>query len=350
MTVNITPDTNTGISQFTFPVEGCVCTGVSTEAQIDSYARRIFVQLPYTMNLSSLAPSVIGIANRASVTPAAGVNKDFTKGPVKYTVTAPDGVTKDDWMVYVTNPPCQEADIKSWSLLGGLQVGSSTIDAAAGTIKVVVGASTTAAQLSAVTFSATLSCGATICCNTGACAGSEIDLSDMTHTCVVTAQDKSITKDWTITVTRQDIVKPQVTTWSVMAYNCSDSVAVQSNEGGYVVIVKSDKIVNGVPEYASATSAGRAALVNARMGNYATAVAGEPVYIQTNGLYSGEYYAYAVDASGNMSEVSLQKLWLDICDVEVADLTALRTMPVVGVTRLPVKYWFPMKRPVREAT
>ena len=329
VTVNITPDTNTGISQFTFPVEGCVCTGVSTEARIDSYARRIYVQLPYTMNLSSLAPSVIGIANSASVTPAAGVNKDFTKGPVKYTVTAPDGVTKADWMVYVTNPPCQEADIKSWSLLGGLQVGSSTIDAAAGTIKVMVGASTTAAQLSAVTFSATLSCGATICCNTGACAGSEIDLSDMTHTCVVTAQDKSITKDWTITVTRQDIVKPQVTTWSVMAYNCSDSVAVQSNEGGYVVIVKSDKIVNGVPDYAIATSAGRTALVNARMGNYATAVAGEPVYIQTNGLYSGEYYAYAVDASGNMSEVSLQKLWLDICDVEVADLTALRTMPVV---------------------
>ncbi|OFY50728.1 MAG: hypothetical protein A2X22_05920 [Bacteroidetes bacterium GWF2_49_14] len=127
-----------------------------------------------------------------------------------------------------------------------------------------------------------------------------------------------------------------------MAYNCTDSVAVQSNELGRVFIVNQSAInMSALPSplslynLADWTSAATVAysvndLVADRLGAWATVTAvNTPVYVQTNGLYSGTYWAFSVDASGNISCISAQKLYLDICDVEVATLCDLRAQPMV---------------------
>jgi hypothetical protein len=343
VTVKVIPNTNTGISAFTFASSGCGCDLVN---KIDSYARRIYITLPYTMNISSLAPSAVTVTPGATVT-VANTNpvqswstaKDWTKGPVTYTVTAPDGVTKADWTVYVSNPACKEANITSWSFASG-QVGSAHIDEDAHTVDITISAGT---NLKNMTATIGLSCGATICCNMGACAGTTIDFSDnLCHTCVVTAQDQTVTQDWTICLHYADVTLPEVTTWSVMAYNCTDSVAVQSNELGYVFIVNESAInMNATPKplslynLADMTSAATVAysvadLVADRLGAYAAVTAANtPVYVKTNGLYSGTYWAFSVDAAGNISCISAQKLYLDICDVEVATLCDLRGQPMV---------------------
>ncbi len=343
VTVHITPDVNTGISQFTFSTTGCGC-GLGTT--IDSYARRIIVKLPNknangaAISLASLAPSVIGIANGATISPAVTAAQNWTNGPVKYTVTAPDGVTKADWMVSVVNPPCVDTDILSWNFVEGSstaswQVGASVINTTDHTIWVTVKPNTSLKSLFAST---TLSCGASICCNVEGCAGTAIDFSEnMCHTCVVKAQDETVTQDWTICIKYQDVTLPVVTTWSVMAYNCLDSVAVKSNEAGYVFIVNASKITNLLPYYNLADMTGTtsvatsvAKMVADRMGAYAAiANANDTVFVKTNGLYSGIYYAFSVDKSGNISCISDQRLYLDICDVEVATLCDLRGQPMV---------------------
>ncbi len=346
VTVNVIPNTNTGISAFTFSTSGCGCGLVN---RIDPYARRIYITLPYTTNIASLGPHNITVTPDALVQLSTGNSQypfvdyhtavDWTKGPITYKVTAPDGVTTALWTVIVQNPPCQETDILSWSFASG-QVGSARIDTTAHTVDVVVANGT---NLTNMSYSYSLSCGAVICCNTAACAGTYIDFSDnMCHTCVVTAQDRTITQDWTICLTWQDVTPPVVTTWSVMAYNCTDSVAVQSTELGRVFIVNETALNTGVSPWVSSynladwTSSGDVAdLVNARLGAWATVTAiNTPVYISTHGLYSGTYWAFAVDNSGNVSCISSQKLYLDICDVDVATLCELRDQPLVWRYRL----------------
>jgi len=343
VTVHITPDVNTGISQFTFATTGCGC---DLGTKIDSYARRVYVKLPnknasgQAISLASLAPSVIGIANGATISPAVTAAQNWTNGPVKYTVTAPDGVTKADWWVSVTNPPCVATDILTWNFVEGTsvasyQVGASVIDATAHTVNVTLKPGT---SLNSLFASSTLSCGATICCNAAGCAGTAIDFSEtMCHTCVVKAQDPTVTQDWTICVKYQDVTIPVATTWSVMAYNCTDSVAVKSNEAGRVFIVNASKITNNLPFYnladwtgAASVSTSVAKMVADHMGAWAAiANANDTVYVKTNGLYSGVYYAFSVDNSGNISCISDQRLYLDICDVEVATLCDLRAQPMV---------------------
>ncbi len=347
VTVHITPNTNTGISQFTFTTTGCGC---DLGVKIDDYARRIYIRIPnrdangVLISLTSLAPSVIGIANGATISPAVTVAQNWTNGPVKYTVTAPDGVTKADWMVSVVNPPCTATDILTYKFVDGInsttqasfQVGNAVIDAATHTVIVTVKPNT---DLKTIYTYSTLSCGASICCTAGNCAGTALDFSTEGNcrTCVVKAQDATVTQDWTICVKFQDLTIPVVTTWSVMAYNCLDSVAVQSNEAGRVFLVNESKVVNNVPVYNLADWTGStsvatsvAKMVADRMGAYATiANANDTVYVKTSGLYSGIYYAYSVDNSGNISCISAQRVYLDICDVEVATMCDLRGQPMV---------------------
>jgi len=344
VTVKVIPNTSTGISAFNFTSVGC---GYDLVNKIDPYARRIYITLPYTMNISNLAPSSVVVSPGATIWVTNtdpkqpwSTAKDWTKGPITYTVQSDAGATAN-WTVYVTNPAAKQANIESWSFASG-QIGAAVIDKTAHTVNITVANGTNLKNMSA---SITLSCGATICCNMGACAGTVIDFSDnLCHTCVVTAQDQTVTQDWTICLKYQDVVKPEVTTWSVMAYNCTDSVAVQSNELGRVFIVNESAInmlalpSPVVSSYNLAdwnTTAPVAAtavqkMVDARLGAWAAVTAvNTPVFVKTNGLYSGTYWAFAVDASGNISCISAQKLYLDICDVEVATLCDLRGQPMV---------------------
>ena len=336
VTVYVTPNTDIDISAFEFSYSDCGCDLVN---KIDPFAKRIYITLPYTVNISNLAPSSIVIDPDATISPAATVKQNWTTGSKFYTVTGPaDPQTGEKasavWEVIVENPACQETDILAWEFNGSVQVGSAVIDDEAHTVDVVLKNGT---NLTNMTYMISMSCGATICCNSGACAGINISFSEdaMCHTCVVTAQDESITQEWTICVEFEDVTVPEVTTWSVMAYNCTDSVAVQSNEWGHVFIVH-ESVVN--PDacncdydlYDFSNGGSVASLVSAHLGAYATVdTLNGPVYVMTHGLYHGAYYAFAVDETGNVSCVSKQKLYLDICDVEVADICELRSMPPV---------------------
>jgi hypothetical protein len=352
VTVRMTPNTDTGISGFAFSYTDCGC---DLTTKIDPYARRIYITVPSTVNISSLAPSdivitpAIGTRPAATVSPKVGVAQNWTTGPIKYTVTAPDGVTKADWWVSVTNPKCTDTDIVAFSLPDA-QVSPAdivpgfgqpvTIDAVNHTIHVYV---KKGINLASVKYERTLPCGATICCVGGNCQDNRfMDFSQGgCHTCVVTAQDQTVTQEWTICVEELDGGEPEVTTWSVMAMNCADSVAVQSNELGRVFIVNEAAInMNVTPEQCTpmydlfdwtGTGANSVSkLVANRMGAWATVTAVDtPVYIKTNGLYSGMYWAFAVDASGNVSCISTEKLFLDMCDVTVATLCDLRNQPDV---------------------
>jgi hypothetical protein len=358
VTVRVTPNTLTGISAFTFAVTPCT-TGCPLVNSIDAYARRINITVPYGTDLTSLAPNLVTITPGASIvvantTPAKPVTTlmDWTKGPVVYTVTSPDGTTKADWTVIVTAPKCKEANILTFSLPLA-QVADAdlianhgkpvVIDATNHTINVIIKNGT---SLGKIYYERTLSCGATICCVGGNCQDNHyLDFSQGgCHTCVVTAEDETVTQTWTICVTEIDKTIPTVKTWSVMAYNCTDSVAVQSNEEGQVFIINeqvlnmtvSPWVPNGYNLYdftnGTGTASSVASLIAKRMGNYATVSAaqvGTPVYVKTNGLYSGYYWAFSVDKAGRISCISDQKLFLDICDVNVATLCDLRNQPDV---------------------
>ena len=169
--VRVTPNTNTGISQFGIEYDGCFCDADASHFRIDDYARRIYVQIPYAnaegqpVSLSSLNVTNIGIASGASVSPGTGIT-NFSNGPVTYTVTAPDGVTKVAWEVFVENPPCDGTDILSWNFLGDVQVGNATISTANHTINVLL---VPGADLTEMLASTSLDCGATICCSSGNC-------------------------------------------------------------------------------------------------------------------------------------------------------------------------------------
>jgi hypothetical protein len=352
VTIKMTPNTDTGISAFNFTYTDCGCDLVN---RIDAYARRIYITVPSTVSISSLAPTsivitpAIGTKPGASISPAVGVAQNWTNGPVKYTVTAPDGVTKADWMVYVTNPKCKDTDILSFSLPNAQVTEADlvpgfgkpvVIDAVNHKIDVII---KKGVNLTSIAYERTLPCGATICCVGGNCQDNHfLDFSQGgCHTCVVTAQDQTVTQEWTICVHEIDVAIPTVETWSVMAYNCTDSVAVQSNELGRVFIVN-EKAINmsqvptscipmyNLADWTGTGSTSVAKLVENRMGAWANVTAVDtPVYVQTNGLYGGAYWAFSVDEAGRISCISTQRLYLDICDVTVATLCDLRNQPDV---------------------
>jgi hypothetical protein len=78
----------------------------------------ITVTLPYGTSVSSLIPSVT-VSPEADYEPKGGV--DFSGGPVKYTVTAADGITQKDYWVTVQNEPpslSSEKNITALSING----------------------------------------------------------------------------------------------------------------------------------------------------------------------------------------------------------------------------------------
>jgi hypothetical protein len=356
--VNITPNTQTGISSFVFDVTGCYCDD-EENVRIDEFAKRIHVRLPYAdmygqkISLSSIAPYSIGIADGASISPEAGKAQNFADGKVvEYTVTAPDGVSKAVWSVMVENPPCTETDILSWHFQGGVQVDwmdeddhpiTPVIDADNHTIHVLLVPGT---DLTSLIADSELSCGATICCSFGNCAGVAMDFSGEGNclTCVVTAQDKSITQDWTICVEVADVEIPEVMTTSVLAHNCADSVLVSSTEAGTIYLVDEatameiNAYVNGwtttiktvehMSDWLGMNEMLRGMLDDAE-DHHMAASASYPqadtlIPIFTDGLMPGLYYAFSVDAAGNVSCASEEAVYIDPCIITVDDLCDLR--------------------------
>lgn len=86
------------ILSFKIPVSGVTCVGTINES-----SRTISVMVPFGTPLTSLTPTIT-VSVGATVSPASGTSSSFAS-PVKYTVTAEDGVTKKEYTVTVKEKP-----------------------------------------------------------------------------------------------------------------------------------------------------------------------------------------------------------------------------------------------------
>ncbi len=163
---------------------------------INSGDHTISVTLPYGTNVTNLVAtftlSTNATAKVGGVDQVSGTTPNDFTNPVTYTVTAEDGTSTQDWVVTVTVTPASNAkDITSFTISGQV---SSTIDAVAGTVAVVMPYGT---NVTALTPTIEVSQFATIDPASGVA-------QDFTNpvTYTVTAQDNS-TRAWTVTVTVQ---------------------------------------------------------------------------------------------------------------------------------------------------
>jgi hypothetical protein len=164
---------------------------------IDAVNHTVTLTLPYGTNVTNLVAtftlSAAATAKVGATVQESGVTANDFTNPVTYTVTAEDGSTQD-WVVTVNiTAASTEKDILTFTIAGQV---SSTIDAAAGTVTVVMPYGT---NITSLTPTITVSQYATI----NPASGVAQDFTNpVTYT--VTAQDNS-TKVWTVTVTVQDI-------------------------------------------------------------------------------------------------------------------------------------------------
>jgi lysophospholipase L1-like esterase len=69
-------------------------------ALIDNINDTVEISVNSVADITNLKPKIT-ISSGTSISPASGTAVDFSKGPVKYTITATDGSTKD-WMINIT--------------------------------------------------------------------------------------------------------------------------------------------------------------------------------------------------------------------------------------------------------
>ena len=106
--VVVLPNTETDILSFSFEEQ-------AGPATIDRLIHTIVVKVLKETDLTTLAPAM-ELSPGASVDPAAGIPIDFT-GDVTYTVTAEDGMTRQEWTISVfVDPAVSAPGIKTTSL------------------------------------------------------------------------------------------------------------------------------------------------------------------------------------------------------------------------------------------
>ncbi len=175
----------TDILTFSFPEE----TGA---ADIDNDAHTIDVEVENGTDLTKLTPTFT-LSSGATSEPVSGIEGDYNS-PVTISVTAEDGVTKQDWSVTVTvaAPTLSDAtDILTFTLPE--QTGDADIDDTNHTVAIEV---ENGADLTMLTPTFTLSAGA----SSVPASGTEGDYSSQV-TITVTAEDGVTVQDWTVTVT-----------------------------------------------------------------------------------------------------------------------------------------------------
>ncbi|OFX56710.1 MAG: hypothetical protein A2046_00225 [Bacteroidetes bacterium GWA2_30_7] len=171
------------ITSFTIPEQ-------FANATIDTTAKTVTLEVINGTSLTALVPTIT-TSGGATISPASGISQDFTNA-VTYTVTAQDGTTSKIWTATVTASSAlsSAAEITGFSL--SEQVSSPTINSTNGTIAVTVGTGT---SLTALTPTITLSAAASVSPASGA-------VQDFTNpvTYIVTAQNGTTTKNWSVTV------------------------------------------------------------------------------------------------------------------------------------------------------
>ena len=105
---------------------------------INSGAATVDINVPSGTVLTNVVPSQVTISNGAGIIPAGNMARDFSGGAlVPYEVTAPNGTTKKNWTVKVTEVQSDAKDILGFKLSND-QLGSAIIDAIAGSVQVTM--------------------------------------------------------------------------------------------------------------------------------------------------------------------------------------------------------------------
>ena len=191
-------------------------TGAET---INSAAGTIAINVPLGTAVNSVVPQTVGLSPLATISPLATAPQNFSV-PVMYTVTAQNGTTKT-WTVTVTQVASTAKEILDFKLSNS-QIGSSTINSAAGTIAVSMPLGSTLTGLVPVVFGLSANASVTPVATTAR------DFSvPVVYT--VTAQDNS-TKTWTITVT---LVDPNLVFVDYQAEEAAYTGTVDNNHLNY---------------------------------------------------------------------------------------------------------------------
>lgn len=313
------------ITKFEFAFSGCGCNLTNA---IDPYLKRIHVTLPYSMDITNLAPSTIVIPNGATVDPAVSAPQNWTNGPVKYTVTASDGVTQADWYVLVDNPPCSDTNIQWLMIRAGENDYGGYLDTANGIFSSTLPAGT---PLNELQISFGLPCGARIEYNgqTITSPSSPLDFTILHDQILRVFDEEGINyRDWHLVINYPDVTPPMVTMMDQSATNCGEQIIIHTNESGRVALIHIDYLVDDrIPDefliqngYYTGPMGSTTGVSNPSL----------PVYISTWPFQEGTYKAVAIDKANNISELSEGSLYISNCNFAVSDLCALDNS---------MKYW-----------
>ena len=191
-TITVTLDPLTKITSYSFAeqTEAATISNENNTISIEVSAGTDVTALVATFSLSAGAAADINGTSQISGT----TSNDFTN-PVVYTITAGDGVTKQDWTISVTIDP--QTNILSFSF--SKQQSAATINLENHTVEITVVPGTDITSIIA-TFS--LSAGASAKIN-GVAQESEVTSNNFSDpvTYVVTSQDGMLSVNWVVTVT-----------------------------------------------------------------------------------------------------------------------------------------------------
>jgi hypothetical protein len=180
--VRIPDHTEAEILDFSIPKQ-------TRTAVINDIIHTITVEVPRGTDVTALAPDKIALSPGATIIPDTGEVMDFT-GPVTYTVTAQDGVTKQKWVVTVVFPPSPETDILAFSIPE--QTGPAVIDTILHEVHIEVKYGTLVTSLAP---DMKVSAGATV----DPSPGTVVDFtSPVVYT--VTAEDGTTLQEWNVLV------------------------------------------------------------------------------------------------------------------------------------------------------
>ncbi len=175
--------------------------GQTEPATILSDADKVQVKVGAETDLSALVPQ-IEISEKATMTPASGVETDFSAGPVIFTVTAEDNSVKP-WEVSVENAKSDETKILSFYLKR--QKSEAVISNTSVTVEVKLGT-----DISKLESEITVSPGATI----SPASQEPVDFSNGPVVYTVTAESGK-TRDWLVEVKSEKIYEANILTYSI---------------------------------------------------------------------------------------------------------------------------------------
>lgn len=186
---------------------------------INSAAGTIAINVPTGTSLNGVIPQTVTLSPLATISPLATAAQNFST-PINYTVTAQNGTTKN-WVVTVTQVSSSLKEITDFKLSNS-QLGTSSINSAAGTISLNMPIGSTLTGLVPVVF--TISPNATV----SPSAATALDFSSpVVYT--VTAQDNS-TKTFTVTV---NLIDPNLVFTDFQAEEASFTGTVDNNHLNY---------------------------------------------------------------------------------------------------------------------